>query len=170
MIRIAITGPESTGKSTLAEQLAIHFKCPWVPEYARDFLLRTNGNYTFEDLDAIALGQLEAWKKHHSEQLCIYDTEMLVMKIWSEFKYHQLSPFIANAFQTQKIDLYLLCKPDIEWEEDELREHPELRHELFELYFNELQHHNLPFVVIEGQKEERVNNAINAIFQRLKLK
>jgi NadR type nicotinamide-nucleotide adenylyltransferase len=163
MIRIAVTGPESTGKSTLSEALAKHFNCPWVPEYAREFLTQTNGYYEQQDLDTIAQGQLKLWEEQVREPLCIYDTEMLVIKIWSSFKYGEVSDLIENAFQSQKIDLYLLCKPDIDWEEDELREHPELREELFEMYLEGLKINNLPCFIVEGEGEERLLSAIKSV-------
>jgi len=163
MIRIAVTGPESTGKTTLSEQLAKYFNCKWIPEYARKYLEQTNGIYHFEDLDIIAERQLEHWENHSEDKLCIYDTEMLVMKIWSSFKYKKVSSFIENAYQTQKIDLFLLCKPDIDWEEDALREHPEKREELYNLYFEILSNDKLPFRIIQGQSEERTQSAIHVV-------
>ena len=163
MIRIAITGPESTGKTTLAKELSRHFNCKWVPEYARDFLQNTAGFYTYADLDIIAQNQIENWQKHSNDFLCFYDTEMLVMKVWSAFKYSKVSPLIATALQQQKIDLFLLCKPDIEWEKDDLREHPEKRAELYEIYHNELISSNARYRVIEGQKEERTQLAIKQV-------
>ena len=163
MIRIAITGPESTGKTTLAKELSRHFNCKWVPEYARDFLQNTAGFYTYADLEIIAQNQIENWQKHSNDFLCFYDTEMLVMKVWSAFKYSKVSPLIATALQQQKIDLFLLCKPDIEWEKDDLREHPEKRAELYEIYHNELISSNARYRVIEGQKEERTQLAIKQV-------
>ena len=159
MKRIAITGPESTGKTSLAQHLARHYACSWIPEYAREYLENTNGLYQREDLDIIAKGQLNLWQQNN-EQLCFYDTEMLVIKVWSEFKYKQVSDFISQALQAQKIDLFLVCKPDIDWEEDELREHPEKREELFEIYLQELEKLRVPYRIVEGQNAERINLAI----------
>lgn len=163
MIRIAITGPESTGKTTLAEELAAYFKCNWVPEYAREYLQNTHGFYTQKDLDNIAQKQMELWQTYTDNNICFYDTEMLVLKIWSSFKYNKVSPFILNAYQKQKIDLMLLCKPDIDWEEDELREHPESREELFAIYYRELEESKFPFKIIEGQKTARIQLAIKLV-------
>ncbi|MCO5260620.1 MAG: GNAT family N-acetyltransferase [Crocinitomicaceae bacterium] len=167
MIRIAVTGPESTGKTSLAKQLAAYFDVCWVEEYARSYLMERNGVYQVVDLDAIAKGQLELWGEKDGEKLCFYDTEMLVMKIWSEFKYHQLSSFIQQAYQEQQIDLFLVCKPDIDWEEDELREHPELRQDLFAIYIAELQQLPTPFEIVYSQNEERINLAINKVINFL---
>jgi NadR type nicotinamide-nucleotide adenylyltransferase len=163
MIRIAITGPESSGKTTLAEALAVHFACPCILEFSRAYLMERGGNYTQSDLDAIAKGQLEMWRAKQGEDLVICDTEMLVMKVWSEFKYGTCSDFILNAVNDQKFDHYFLCRPDIAWEEDPLREHPEQREELFELYLNELISRQLPFTIVEGELQERIEKCIEVL-------
>lgn len=168
MTRIAITGPESTGKTTLAQELANRYNCSWIPEYARYYLENKTGLYTQKDLDEIAKGQLEAWEKGKNDPLCFYDTEMLVMKVWSQFRYDNLSPYISTAFENQQVDLFLLCKPDIDWEEDELREHPEEREKLFEIYLSELEKLNAPFRIIEGQHNERTDSAIRFVEDFLK--
>lgn len=163
MIRIGITGPESTGKTTLSKALATYFQCIWIPEFAREFLYSLNGVYQQHDLDKIASGQLTSWEFYQLEDLCIYDTEMLVMKVWSEFKYHEVSNFIEQAWQEQQIDLYLLCATDIAWEEDDLRENPENRDELFEIYLKHLKQSKRMYVVLSGNHEQRLEIAISAI-------
>ena len=57
---ITIVGPESSGKTTLARQLAADLGCPWVPEYAREYLDGLGRTYEEDDLQIIARGQLEA--------------------------------------------------------------------------------------------------------------
>ena len=163
MIRIAITGPESTGKTTLAEQLALQTNGTWIPEYAREFLEQLNRPYTQNDLDIIAKGQLEAWKNAPVSNIQFCDTDMLVMKVWSDFKFGNCSPFILEALNLQTFDHYFLCQPDIEWEEDPLREHPEQREELFELYLAELTKRNLPFTIIGGTQEKRMKMCLKVL-------
>ena len=85
MIKVAITGPESSGKTTLSEQLANHFNVEWVPEFARTYLIETGGAYTQEDLDFIAKGQFEEMEKVQDRELVFYDTDLTVIKIWSRF-------------------------------------------------------------------------------------
>jgi nicotinamide riboside kinase len=157
-MRFAITGPESSGKTTLAKELAEQNKGIWIPEFARFYLENLPTSYTISDLDKIAKGQLDLWNKSTRSNLTFFDTEMLVMKIWSEFKYNSCSAFILTALENQSFDHYFLCRPDIEWEEDPLREHPEKREELFELYLNELIERKLPFTLVEGTLEERLQN------------
>lgn len=163
MIRIAITGPESTGKTTLAEQLALQTNGTWIPEFAREFLEQLNRPYTQADLDTIAKGQLESWEKSSESKIQFCDTDMLVMKIWSDFKYGKSSTFILEALEKQKFNHYFLCQPDIDWEEDPLREHPEKREELFELYLAELRKRNLPFTIVGGSKEKRIKICLEVL-------
>jgi NadR type nicotinamide-nucleotide adenylyltransferase len=163
MIRIAITGPESSGKTTLAEQLALRTNGTWIPEYAREFLEQLNRPYTQDDLDTIAKGQLIAWENAPVSALQLCDTDMTVMKVWSDFKFDSCSSFILEALNQQTFDHYFLCQPDLEWEEDPLREHPEQREELFELYLAELKERNLPFTIIGGSHEERLVKCLKVL-------
>ncbi len=163
MIRIVVTGPESSGKTTLATQLSRHFNCPWIPEYARAFLMKQNGNYVREDLEIILEGQLKSWEKVKGMPLVIYDTDTSVLKIWHEFKYGTNNPVIDLAFSQQKTDLFLLCKPDISYEEDPLRENPNERDELFSLYENLLAPHKTKVRIIDGEGKIRLQKAIDAV-------
>ena len=156
MKRIAVTGPESSGKTSLAERLAQEFGLAFVPEYAREYLIQRDGKYTQSDLVQIAEGQVKLWSEAKSARGFVADTEMLVMKIWSDFKYGETDPVILSLLQKQHFDHYFLCYPDIPWEEDPLREHPEQRLELFELYLKELQDRKLPFSILKGDLSQRL--------------
>lgn len=166
MRRIAILGPESTGKSDLCMHLAkAYVRAVWVPEYARTYLENNGSKYTIDDLDVIAQGQLESIakaEKFEPEYLFV-DTEMLVMQIWSSFVFNKVSDFIASEVKSQNFDLYLLCDIDLPWQYDPLREHPEHRKELFELYKTQLDALNWPYRIISGKGEERKENAIKSI-------
>lgn len=163
MKRFAFTGPESTGKSTLAALLAAQHGGVFVPEYARAYLAPRNGNYTEEDLNPIAKGQLEAWENSPESPFLFCDTEMIVMKIWAEYKYKRCSEFIRSALSNQRFDHYFLCCPDIPWEADPLREHPFQREEFFELFLAELQALNAPFSLVKGTLEERIRRCNEVI-------
>lgn len=165
MIRVAITGPESTGKSILTRQLADHFNASWVPEYARDYISNLDRPYEEKDLLAIAKGQIEQENKLIANQppLLFVDTELTVIKIWSEFKYGKCNPWIEREWQNQVYDLYLLMNIDLPWQDDPQREHPYARKELFDLYVKALKTKNAPFEVISGQGKERLNNALRVI-------
>lgn len=155
--RIAITGPESSGKSTLSNALAEYYQTSWSPEFARDYLEKRDGQYAQSDIDKIAKGQLAMWQQASTENIHFCDTEMLVLKIWSEFKYGNCSSFIKKAFHEQQFDHYFLCRPDIPWEEDPLREHPEQREQLFDIYHKSLIEHNLPFTIVGGDLPKRLS-------------
>jgi NadR type nicotinamide-nucleotide adenylyltransferase len=159
MIKIAITGPESSGKTTLAKNLSEELGGSWIPEFARGYLLEKEGNYDQSDLLEIAKGQLVAWDMAEFVDYLFCDTDMLVMKIWSDFKYQETHPFILEALDNQRFDHYFLCRPDIPWEDDPLREHPEQREQLFELYLKELQARNWPFTIVQGDQNTRLQIA-----------
>jgi NadR type nicotinamide-nucleotide adenylyltransferase len=164
MIRIAVTGPESSGKTTLTKLLAAHYQCPWVNEYAREYLRNRQGHYSEKDLLIMSRQQRKIWDSHAHENLLFYDTEMLVFQVWSEVKYNSCHPEIREHVANQKIDLYLLCRPDIPWEEDPLRENPFDREVLFDRYINHLNQLNKTCVIIEGSLEKRLEKAHQAIY------
>jgi len=164
MQKIIITGPESTGKTTLAQQLAQHYQTVCVPEYARDYIDQLNRSYEEYDLLEIAKGQVsreDEFAAKHNPDLLICDTSLLVIKVWSKVKYQRCHPWILEQFNQRQVDLYLLTFPDIPWEPDPQREHPHQREMLFQLYQQELQ--KKLHVVVRGSREQRLHTAIEAI-------
>jgi predicted DCC family thiol-disulfide oxidoreductase YuxK/nicotinamide riboside kinase len=164
---IAITGPESTGKSALAQQLKNKFGCSWVPEYAREYIGSLTRPYQKEDLLAIAKGQVEAENEaaKSNPSLLFLDTSLEVIKIWSEFRYGDCDPWISQKLMERKHDFYLLCRPDLPWEYDPQRENPNDRQELFALYKRLLIEMQVPFAEVHGQGEERLNVALSAVLK-----
>lgn len=165
ILKIAITGPESTGKSMLAEQLAKHFSTVWVPEYAREYISRLKQEYAKKDILQIARGQLERENQAllHAKKFLFCDTEFLVTKIWSEHAFGNCDPWIQEKFTLHVYDLYLLTDIDLPWESDPQREHPHLRSFFFDWYKDELTKHKLPYRIISGTGEKRLLNAIHTI-------
>lgn len=165
--KIAIVGPESSGKTTLAEALAQRFETNWVPEFARAYVAGLDHPYQQKDLYIMARGQLalEVAKSASARQLLFCDTNLLVIKIWSEEAYGEVSPRLAALIDLQAYPLYLLMVPDIPWTPDPLREHPDLkaRQYLFRRYEAALKEAMLPYVLIQGAGEERTQMAIRAI-------
>jgi NadR type nicotinamide-nucleotide adenylyltransferase len=172
IIKIAITGPESTGKSRLASQLAQHFNTVFVPEYARDYIGGLDRPYQESDLLLIAKGQLNLGMQleNQANQLLFFDTEMTVIKIWSLHKYGRCHPFILQKLQEQNFDLILLCDVDLPWEPDKQREHPKHRKFFFDWYLTELNLQGVNYAVVSGKGDERLNNAINEVDKILHLK
>lgn len=165
IIRIAITGPESTGKSTLARQLAMHYSTTWVPEFARGYLHHLKEPYSAEDLIEIAKGQIasEDAKIAEANKLLFCDTELTVIKIWSTYKYGFVDPFILNEDNKRRYDLYLLMDIDLPWEYDPQREHPGKRQYFYEWFKNELGSKKANYQIICGNKNERFKNACQII-------
>lgn len=163
--KIAIIGPESTGKSKLAEDLAAYYNTVYVPEFARDFLSGLGRTYNQNDLLQIAKKQQESilFYQFKANDYLFVDTEMIVIKIWSEFKYKIVHPWIISELKKQDFNLYLLCDIDMEWEYDPLREHPRHRERLLKLYENELEKRKFPFIKISGLGKQRTLNAIKAV-------
>ena len=153
-MKIAFTGPESCGKSTMAQWCALQLNLPLSSEFARDYL-QDKVDYERNDLDEITNGQLADWQSKGDH--FVADTEMTVMKIWSEYRYQHVSMKILEACEMQIFDHYFLCAPDIPWESDPLRENPTNRQELFELYEAELKKMNRPFTVLKGSLKDREN-------------
>lgn len=163
--KVVVIGPECTGKSELSEFLATHFHTEWVPEYARGFLDNLVRPYQQHDLTTIAHGQLRLEDKSllHSNRVMICDTNLYVIKIWSEFKYGTCDPEILKLISERRYDLYLLTYIDIPWQEDPLREHPDKRQQLYEIYLKEMKNQSVPYVEITGERSARQQKAIDAV-------
>lgn len=171
--KIVILGPESTGKSTLCQQLALHYRTAWCPEYAREYLNRHGTSYTYDDLLTIARGQLELEDRYTammpdsgSTPVPLFiDTDMYVMKTWSEYVFGKCHRFILDQVVERKYDLYLLCQTDIPWTKDELREYPDpgIRRRLFSIYKDLLLNQPVPWQEIHGDFNERLQLAVTAV-------
>lgn len=166
--KIVIIGPESTGKSTLCEQLAAHYKTKWVPEYAREYLMELGRPYTYDDLLRIAKGQLEQEDRitaSVNSPLLFIDTDMYVMKVWCEFVFGKCHPFILDEIVKRKYDAYLLCNTDLPWVPDALREYPDLesRQRLYHMYKDLMINQQSPWFDISGNYEERFRKAVSFI-------
>ena len=190
LIKIAVIGPESTGKSTLCELLAQHYNTQWCPEFAREFLLTHGADYTYDDLLYIAKGQLamedeytqslvgssefgvnsfvpDSEPRTLNSKLLIIDTEMYVMKVWCEFVFGKCHRWVLDQIIERKYDLYLLCNTDLPWVKDELREYPDLktRDQLYHIYKDIMINQSTPWVDISGDHDERLRKAIKAVDQ-----
>ena len=168
MLRIAITGPESSGKTTLCSLLSQHYNVSFIPEFARTYLEMTKGQYKQLDLDHIAQGQLKSLLSFE-DKIAICDTDFTVLEIWSKYKYNKVSEIIRQLLNKELFNLHILCTPDIPWEKDPLRENPNTRGELFELYKESLERHNRNFIVVAGTYEERLKKSLQAIGALVKL-
>lgn len=163
-----IIGPESTGKSTLTHQLAAHFDTTRADEFARQYLETLGRTYTIDDLNRIAKGQIQAEEialAGARNGVVFFDTDLHVVKVWSESKYGTCDEVILKSIAERRYDLYILTDIDMPWQSDPLREHPdpEMRAYFFNIYQDIVQASGLPFVLVQGSEPERLQAAIQAV-------
>lgn len=164
LIKIAIVGPESTGKSTLAAALAQSFNTLWVKEFAREYCEQLKGDCTIADELAIFYGQLKAEEKciedlmalNNFPSILITDTTILNVKVWCEHVFGTAPEIVKQTCNTIKYDLYFLMKDDIPWEEDPLRNFSNERPYFFKVFQNELESRKENYVIIEGDFDNRI--------------
>lgn len=166
--KVVIIGPESTGKSTLSQELAHHYQTAWVPESARAYLDQLHRQYNKEDLLEIGKMQISAEDEMTSGtagHLLFCDTDLYVIKVWSEHKYAYCAPWILQQIAKRKYDLYLLTYIDIPWTDDPQREHPqpEMREYFYRVYRNIVIESGTPWALIKGDYEERLTQATAVI-------
>jgi NadR type nicotinamide-nucleotide adenylyltransferase len=165
-VRIAVTGPESTGKTTLAMQLADLFNGQYIAEFAREYVEKLPAHYTFDDVEAIAKTQVEQYlaTKNSSAEIFFFDTWLIITKVWFKWVFGRTPEWLDDQIRACPIDLFLLCRPDLPWEADAVRENGgENRIRLFGQYQEELKLYGFNFVEISGSGDERLNKAISAI-------
>ncbi len=169
-IKIVLFGPESTGKTTLARQLAKHYQTVFVPEYMREYLQEKWNEHkevcTYDDLIPITKGQIrlenEYLKKANKILFC--DTNPLELKVYSEVYYEGKVPDILNKISVENVyDLYLLTYIDTPWIADDLRDKPNQREEMFLRFKESLDTYGLPYIVLKGDKTSRLKEAIKII-------
>ncbi len=170
LVKIVLFGPESTGKTTISQQLARHYNTVWVPEYARDYLQNKWNNFRKtcenDDLIPIAIGQMKMENdlSKKADRVLICDTDLLETKVYSQEYYGgYVDPRLDEAAQTNTYDLYLLTYIDTPWEADDLRDRPELRLEMFQAFENALKTHGKKYIILKGSRKKRFNKAVKAI-------
>jgi len=188
ILKIVITGPESSGKTTLAAALAAALHTRYVPEFARTYLAHLGRPYERKDLKAIRLGQFawEDWYENVMMRECdevmmarptlVCDTDWTVIHVWerykfgvwgSEFEVPSATARTSNPeLRTPNFKLqtpYFLCSPDIPWQPDPLREHPEERDVLFGMYEKLLRDIGAQYIVVSGSPEQRLRVALAAV-------
>lgn len=168
--KIAIVGPESTGKSTLSAQLAEHYNTVWVPEYAREYCGKLTAPCTWEDEINMFRGQLKLEEKllPLAKRLLICDTTFITVKIWSDYMFGQSPREVLDKLPLHPYDFYLLMDIDLRWEEDPLRDFPHMREHFMGVWHKELKALNAEYHLISGSDSQRLKNAIQIIDPYLK--
>lgn len=168
-MKIVCYGPESTGKSTLSRKLTQHYHTAYIPEFARDYLQekydRSGEACSYEDLMPIVYGQraLESRAREEGHELLICDTDLLETLVYSKAYFNKVPAAMQEMAASDHVNLYLLMDIDIPWEKDDLRDRPEQREALFELFKNELDLRDKNYVVISGSNTVRFNTAVATI-------
>ncbi len=163
--KIAIVGPESTGKSTISQALAKYYQVPWVPEYARYYCAALTDECTLQDEINMFHGQValeEAILANAETDFIICDTTFLTVKIWSDEILGSTPAIVLNALKTRTYDFYVLLDIDLPWQEDPLRDFPHKREHFMSVWHKELQDLQADYVVVGGI-ETRLQNSITAI-------
>ena len=165
MRRIILTGAESSGKSYLTQHLGEVFKLPYVLEYARDFLEQNGPEYDLEQLRKMSRLHLiyQQEKIPTSTPWGIFDTDLINYKIWAEEVFGCCPEEISRKIEQESSHVYLLCKPDLPWEADPLRENPDSLHFLYQRHLDEIIRLNRPYEVVEGLGQKRQANAEAAL-------
>lgn len=177
LLKVVLFGPESTGKTSLAEMLARHYDTHWVPEYMRDYLQEKWDNEQKicepKDMIPIALGQMERENRlsQSANRLLINDTDLLELKVYSEAYYdNYCDPRLLKHALNNRYDLYFLTYIDVPWTPDDLRDKPNDRIGMFQKFETALEIHQKPYVILKGGLEERFRTAVEKIDELLKRK
>jgi len=161
--RIVITGPESTGKTALAEELACHFQGLLVPEYARTYVEQLNRSYTYRDVEKIARHQIRSRNRITREYTdwIFFDTDLIITRVWFLEVYKRCPHWLDRNLHLRVMDLYLLCNNEIPWKADGVRENGgDRRAYLFERYREELESFGFRYAIIEGTNAKRYESAL----------
>ncbi len=167
MKKIVLTGPESTGKSTLTNLLAQHYNTTWVKEYAREYLEKLGKPYEFDDV--LKMAQLQLKKENEADSSkskhLFLDTDLTVFKVWIHEKYNKQIDWIEKEIDSSKDKIFFLCDIDIPWHADPLREHPNLkdRQRIFKQYLEILQQNKFNYYIISGNLEARIKKCVEIV-------
>ncbi len=160
---VFVSGAESTGKTLLSENLAHHFNVGWVPEYAREYVEGLQRAYSFDDVCVIAKKQILQIQESEARKLIIFDTGLIITKVWFEEVYGTCPKWFLNAIHSYASGYYLICLPDIEWIQDGVRENQHKRNKLHQKYVSEIAKLGAPYEIISGSHDDRIRQGIVAI-------
>lgn len=167
-LRVVLFGPESTGKTVLAERLAKHFDTVWVPEFSRTYAeakIAKNQTLTYDDVMPIAIGQLQLENRMilKANKVLVCDTNLLETKVYSEFYYKKCPDILHKYALKHTYDLYFLTYIDLPWEADNIRDKPLERNEMFRAFEQALIANNKPYILLKGSMKNRFDTAVKHI-------
>ncbi|SEG44801.1 AAA family ATPase [Sphingobacterium lactis] len=173
LIKIAVVGPESTGKSTMAQYLAQQLDTICVPEYARYYCQDLNNQYTVQDEVNMYYGQIaleDSLIPLAKQNLLICDTTILTVKIWTDHLFGSTPAVVTDAIKSRQYDLYLLMDIDLPWEDDPLRDFPNEREHFLKIWKKELANLGAQVALVSGLGEERLKNGLESVTRFLDTK
>lgn len=165
--KIVVTGPESTGKTMLSEALAARLHAALIPEYARGYIEKLKRPYVFSDLELIARHQIQEetrMAESAGNGILVMDTWLIITRVWFDVVYAKIPEWVDEYISSSKIDLFLVCKPDLPWIADAVRENGgEMRLKLFDRYCSEIEKQGFNYEIVEGIGDARLQNALNLL-------
>jgi NadR type nicotinamide-nucleotide adenylyltransferase len=172
IVKIAVIGAESSGKTWLCEALAKYYKTAWVPEYARAYFHDSDiYNYTLEDLIVIAKKQVELENEliKKANRFLFCDTTLITLKIWAILEFKHTPAYIEEQLKEVKYDHYFITDNQMPWVHDSLRQNKHSRDLLFQMNETEAKKTGIPYTVIEGEDNKRLTNAVKILDSKFKL-
>jgi NadR type nicotinamide-nucleotide adenylyltransferase len=169
MIRVVVTGSESTGKTDLARKLGLHFRAPVSPEFVRGYAANKRDALGFADHGPVAHGQMagEDAAVRRASDVVILDTDLVSTVIYCEHYFGKCPAWIIEAARARAADMYLVLQPDVPWIPDGVRDRGDRREEMHGLFLDKLRDFNLTFVEIGGSWDERLARAVAVVAQLL---
>jgi NadR type nicotinamide-nucleotide adenylyltransferase len=170
---VVVTGSESTGKTTLAADLARHFGGVFVPEFVRGYadekIAATGLPLDASDVEPIARGQIAMHDGviAQARGLVVFDTDLVSTAVYARHYYGDCPPWIEQAARERCGDLYLLCDIDVPWVAGPHRDRPHAREEIHALFAAAVGALGVPVVPIRGSWEERFATAAGAVAELL---
>jgi nicotinamide riboside kinase len=164
--KVVVTGPESTGKTSLSMMLAAHYGTVWVPEFSREYVAGLGRKYNYNDIEHIAREQVRREMDYISgaKRFIFFDTHLIVTKVWFRVVYGRYPEWIDDAITESGLDFFLVCNTDIPWIPDPVRENGgEMREKLLEMYMQEITSFGFPWEMVSGKDNSRIQSAINKV-------
>jgi NadR type nicotinamide-nucleotide adenylyltransferase len=166
LVRVCLIGPECTGKTTLAEELARHFNASWVPEFAREYAERVARELTADDVEPIARGEVALLGAAPNEGLVILDTDLISTVVYARHYYGSCPEWIEREAQKRKADLYLLLDIDLPWIADPLRDSAAPRERLYEKFAQTLNEYDANVATITGERLAAAIKQLSSLLDR----
>ena len=164
-MKIVVTGAECSGKSQLCAELAEITHSRWVPEYAREYLEKNGPDYSYQDFMKIVDGhrRRQAEALHINAELVFLDTDLINFQVWAERKFDKIPPALFSLKESTEGKIYFVCYPDLEWEDDPLRENRDFQLEIYQRHLDLIKEFKRPYAIIRGQGKDRLRRALDSL-------